>query len=97
MLPAMEENRDPVVLEGEIALEEVTRLLPVDLEDEGGVGNASNISAADAPHLTVFSAFALLVASMIGSSIFASPSLVDRNVPSPGAAILIWAIGGLIT
>ena len=34
---------------------------------------------------------------MIGSGIFASPSLVDRNVPSPGAAILIWAIGGLIT
>ena len=51
----MEENRDPIVLEGEIAPEEVTRLLPVDLEDEGGAGNASNISEADAPHLMVFS------------------------------------------
>lgn len=93
----MEVNRHPVVLEREIAPAEVTRLLPVDLEDEAGAGDASNNSEADASHLTGFSAFALLVASMIGSGIFASPSLVDRNVPSPGAAILIWAISGLIT
>ncbi|KAF2463265.1 amino acid transporter [Lindgomyces ingoldianus] len=42
-------------------------------------------------------AFAVLVSIQIGSGIFASPAQVDGNVPSPGAALLVWALGGLLS
>jgi amino acid transporter len=42
-------------------------------------------------------AFAVLVSIQIGSGIFASPAQVDSNVPSPGAALLVWVLGGLLS
>lgn len=47
--------------------------------------------------LTTRHAFAVLVTLQIGSGIFASPSQVDSNVPSPGAALLVWVLGGLLS
>lgn len=46
--------------------------------------------------LTFWNLFALLVGMAIGSGIFASPSRVDSNVPSPGIAIIIWVVAGII-
>lgn len=46
--------------------------------------------------LTFTSAYALVVGSIIGSGIFASPSRVDSSSPSPGVTILVWLIAGLI-
>ena len=55
-------------------------------------------SASNAPkQLTTRHAFAVLVTLQIGSGIFASPSQVDSNVPSPGAALLVWVLGGLLS
>ncbi|KAF2200730.1 amino acid transporter [Delitschia confertaspora ATCC 74209] len=42
-------------------------------------------------------AFSILVSLQIGSGIFASPAQVDSNVPSPGAALLVWVAGGLLS
>jgi L-type amino acid transporter 9 len=47
--------------------------------------------------LTTRHAFAVLVTLQIGSGIFASPAQVDSNVPSPGAALLVWVLGGLLS
>ncbi|KAL5405624.1 hypothetical protein PMIN03_008346 [Paraphaeosphaeria minitans] len=47
--------------------------------------------------LTARHAFAVLVTLQIGSGIFASRSQVDSNVPSPGAALLVWVLGGLLS
>jgi L-type amino acid transporter 9 len=47
--------------------------------------------------LTARHAFAVLVTSQIGSGIFASPAQVDSNVPSPGAALLVWVLGGMLS
>lgn len=47
--------------------------------------------------LTTRHAFSVLVTSQIGSGIFASPAQVDSNVPSPGAALLVWVLGGLLS
>jgi amino acid transporter len=47
--------------------------------------------------LTTRHAFAILVTLQIGSGIFASPAQVDSNVPSPGAALLVWVLGGLLS
>ncbi|KAF1919962.1 amino acid/polyamine transporter I, partial [Ampelomyces quisqualis] len=40
--------------------------------------------------------FALLLSIVIGSGIFSSPGPVDAAVPSPGAALSIWLLGGLV-
>jgi L-type amino acid transporter 9 len=48
-------------------------------------------------HLTTRSAFAVIVSIQIGSGIFASPAQVDSNVPSPGAALIVWVLGGILS
>ena len=48
------------------------------------------------PQLTAFHGFALVVGGQVGSGIFASPSAIDNNVPSPGAALVIWGLAGLL-
>jgi solute carrier family 7 (L-type amino acid transporter), member 9/15 len=50
-----------------------------------------------AKRLSARHAFAVLVSLQIGSGIFSSPAQVDSNVPSPGAALLIWLVGGLLS
>jgi amino acid transporter len=42
-------------------------------------------------------AFAVLISILVGSGVFASPAQVDSNVPSPGAALLVWILGGLLS
>lgn len=46
--------------------------------------------------LSLFNIYALIVGMAIGSGIFASPSRVDSDVPSPGMAIVIWSLAGLV-
>lgn len=49
-----------------------------------------------ARNLNALDGFALLVSIVIGSGVFSSPGPVDANVPSPGAALLIWLLGGIL-
>lgn len=58
---------------------------------------ASHESRQSTKQLTTRHAFAILVTLQIGSGIFASPAQVDSNVPSPGAALLVWVLGGLLS
>lgn len=46
--------------------------------------------------LNAYNGYALLIGCIIGSGVFASPAAVDTNVPSPGAALLVWIVGGLL-
>lgn len=57
----------------------------------------SRSSQRSAKQLTTRHAFTILVTLQIGSGIFASPAQVDSNVPSPGAALLVWIVGGLLS
>jgi len=71
-------------------------------ETEPLLGRASSAASAHssqqpAKQLTTRHAFAVLVTLQIGSGIFASPAQVDSNVPSPGAALLVWVLGGLLS
>lgn len=49
-----------------------------------------------ARQLSALDGFALLISIVIGSGVFTSPGPIDANVPSPGAALLIWLVGGLL-
>ncbi|KAH9908403.1 amino acid transporter [Xylariomycetidae sp. FL2044] len=41
-------------------------------------------------------AFSIVISIVIGSGIFTSPGAIDTNVPSPGAALVVWLIGGVL-
>ncbi|KAF2267835.1 amino acid transporter [Lojkania enalia] len=62
-------------------------------------GASASSSRADQPakQLSTRHAFAVLVSLQIGSGIFASPAQVDSNAPSPGAALLVWVLGGILS
>lgn len=46
--------------------------------------------------LTYFNGVSLGVGLIIGSGIFSSPSQVNANAGSPGAALVIWLVAGLL-
>ncbi|CAK7216263.1 hypothetical protein SBRCBS47491_002765 [Sporothrix bragantina] len=46
--------------------------------------------------LTFLNGLSLIVGLIIGSGIFSSPSLVNSNVGSPGAALFVWVIAGVL-
>ncbi|EJT82439.1 hypothetical protein GGTG_02412 [Gaeumannomyces tritici R3-111a-1] len=46
--------------------------------------------------LGTLEAFAIVVSIVIGSGVFTSPGSIDANVPSPGAALAVWLVGGLL-
>ncbi len=69
---------------------------------EGSHGNHGTTPAA-APaqgtfkqNLGTLEAFAIIINIVIGSGIFTSPGAIDANVPSPGASLIIWLVGGVL-
>lgn len=46
--------------------------------------------------LTFMNGLSLIVGLIIGSGIFSSPSQVGSNVGSPGAALVVWVVAGLL-
>lgn len=46
--------------------------------------------------LTYLNGLSLVIGIIIGSGIFSSPSLVNTNVGSPGAALIVWVIAGIL-
>ena len=56
----------------------------------------SNPRAPGHGSLTFFNGLALVLSLQIGSGIFSAPSQVSNHVPSPGAAVLVWLVGGIL-
>lgn len=49
-----------------------------------------------ARNLGALDAFAIIISIVIGSGIFTSPGSIDTNVPSPGVALAVWLVGGVL-
>ncbi|KAK5658956.1 hypothetical protein OQA88_1774 [Cercophora sp. LCS_1] len=47
-------------------------------------------------NLGTLEAFAIVISIVIGSGVFTSPGSIDTNVPSPGAALVVWLVGGVL-
>lgn len=66
-------------------------------ENDAGPGPASGSgSATFQRNLGTLDAFAIIIAIVIGSGIFTSPGSIDTNVPSPGVALVVWLVGGVL-
>ncbi|KAH0435743.1 amino acid transporter [Colletotrichum camelliae] len=64
-------------------------LPPEVVADERGAGTFTrNLGAVEA--------FAIVISIVIGSGVFTSPGSIDTNVPSPGAALVVWLVGGVL-
>ncbi|KXX74237.1 b(0,+)-type amino acid transporter 1 [Madurella mycetomatis] len=66
--------------------------------DEEGIIAAVGGGAAGTftRNLGAVEAFAIVISIVIGSGVFTSPGSIDTNVPSPGAALLVWLVGGVL-
>lgn len=64
----------------------------------GGVGGGGIGGGALEKHktLTYLNGLSLIVGLIIGSGIFSSPSQVNSNVGSPGAALIVWVVAGVL-
>lgn len=49
-----------------------------------------------ARNLGALDAFAIIISIVIGSGIFTSSGSIDTNVPSPGIALVVWLVGGIL-
>ncbi|KAK3362410.1 amino acid transporter [Lasiosphaeria hispida] len=63
-------------------------------------GGASDQERATAGTFTrslgAVEAFAIVISIVIGSGVFTSPGSIDANVPSPGVALVVWLVGGVL-
>lgn len=57
---------------------------------------ASETRGTFSRNLGTLDAFAIIISIVIGSGIFTSPGSIDTNVPSPGLALVIWLVGGML-
>ncbi|MCJ1269327.1 hypothetical protein MMC22_009219 [Lobaria immixta] len=89
------ENEDFEIDEPDASLlnHEPPRMFQLEVENDSSIHPPQVLRS---PHLTFLNVFALIVGMIIGSGIFATPSRVDSNVPSPGVAIIIWVIAGVV-
>lgn len=71
-------------------------------QGDDGSGQAASVPNAAfgegtfARNLGALEAFGIVVSVVIGSGVFTSPGAIDSNVPSPGAALLVWLVGGVL-
>lgn len=92
----MEDTRSTKRLGEEMPQSNATESDPL-LAQQDGASSAPRVVQQLPNQLTTRHAFAVLVTLQIGSGIFASPAQVDSNVPSPGVALLVWVLGGLLS
>lgn len=60
------------------------------------VTDPEHASATFTRNLGALDAFAIVISIVIGSGIFTSPGSIDTNVPSPGVALVVWLVGGVL-
>ncbi|KAH6641471.1 amino acid permease-domain-containing protein [Chaetomium tenue] len=62
----------------------------------GGGGGGRGGSLEKHKTLTYLNGLSLIVGLIIGSGIFSSPSQVNSHAGSPGAALIIWVVAGIL-
>lgn len=76
-------------------------LISAATDDEPTYGTAPSAESPSergtfARNLGTLEAFGIVVSIVIGSGVFTSPGAIDTNVPSPGLALVVWLLGGVL-
>jgi amino acid permease len=91
-MPSLDEDTRPPLLAGQ-------QEPRYDGADEGSqeVGTpAAQRQGTFTRNLGTLEAFGIVISIVIGSGVFTSPGAIDTNVPSPGAALVVWLVGGVL-
>lgn len=72
------------------------RPLLSDYEETAYSAVASEHSGTFKRNLGALEAFAIVVSIVIGSGVFTSTGSIDANVSSPGVALAVWLVGGVL-
>ena len=64
--------------------------------DYGTTPSATEQAGTFRRNLGAIEAFTIVISIVIGSGVFTSPGSIDTNVPSPGVALVIWLVGGIL-
>ncbi|OJD36465.1 amino acid transporter [Diplodia corticola] len=91
------------------AFDFATNLFPLSTTAGGytalGAPSATDFESANGAHggslekhksLTYLNGLSLVIGLIIGSGIFSSPSQVNANAGSPGAALIVWVVAGVL-
>lgn len=83
--------------QGDLANDGFDRPL-LESQDEPEYGTTASVPAEGTfkRNLGATNAFAIMISIVIGSGVFTSPGSIDVNVPSPGIALVIWLVGGVL-
>ncbi|KAI1425510.1 amino acid/polyamine transporter I [Xylaria sp. FL1777] len=63
---------------------------------DGVISDDNPRGSSFSKNLGTAEAFAIVISIVIGSGVFTSPGSIDTHVPSPGAALVVWLIGGIL-
>ncbi|KAI1275689.1 amino acid/polyamine transporter I [Xylaria sp. FL0933] len=70
---------------------------PIACHNDAVIAGDDNVQGSSfSKNLGTSEAFAIVISIVIGSGIFTSPGSIDTHVPSPGAALVVWLIGGVL-
>ena len=61
-----------------------------------GTADLHGVSLEKRKSLTYLNGLSLVIGLIIGSGIFSSPSQVNTNAGSPGAALIVWVVAGVL-
>jgi L-type amino acid transporter 9 len=64
--------------------------------DEDNTESTAVSTGTFARNLGALDGFGLLISIVIGSGVFSSPGPIDADVPSPGAGLMVWLVGGIL-
>lgn len=67
-----------------------------DIAHEGTLPGSTLNGGTFKRNLGAIEAFGIVISIVIGSGVFTSPGSIDTNVPSPGVALLVWLVGGVL-
>ncbi|KAM5367155.1 hypothetical protein ACJZ2D_010145 [Fusarium nematophilum] len=74
----------------------VQQPLLADQRDQDAASPSQEAQGGFTRNLGAVEAFGIVVSIVIGSGVFTSPGSIDTNVPSPGIALIIWLVGGVL-
>ena len=60
------------------------------------VARGASASSTFTPSLGTAAAYGMIISIVIGSGVFTSSGSIDTNVPSPGIALVVWLVGGIL-
>lgn len=98
LLPRLQSAEDDTIYRSSTDLTRTSSDIPESTLylDEPVTRNPSTTTPVGGGSLTLLNGLSIVIGLQIGVGIFSVPCYVSAHVPSPGAGVLVWFLGGLL-